>query len=230
MRKLATTLLLAALPLTASAAVFDDWFADYARLNEGLPTQPATGNFVFDSVYTANTDVTVNFDLSYINYKNTEVLKPAGQYKYEVQASLWLVYADGTQVEIFDESKWTSGVTYNNVGLGGGPAAVIDYDKKALLGSPINFAAGTDFYFVLKVDGVDYKGTATLEDYLGGFPGQSATLIGFDFSGKGTFDDYVFRMSYASGGVSLTVPEPETYAMLLAGLGVVGAVVRRRKK
>jgi hypothetical protein len=26
------------------------------------------------------------------------------------------------------------------------------------------------------------------------------------------------------------VPEPETYAMLLAGLGVMGAVVRRRKQ
>jgi hypothetical protein len=27
-----------------------------------------------------------------------------------------------------------------------------------------------------------------------------------------------------------SVPEPETYAMLLAGLGIVGAITRRRRK
>lgn len=32
-----------------------------------------------------------------------------------------------------------------------------------------------------------------------------------------------------SGGVTSPVPEPETYAMLMAGLGVMGAVARRRK-
>jgi hypothetical protein len=31
-----------------------------------------------------------------------------------------------------------------------------------------------------------------------------------------------------SGSIAATVPEPETYAMLLAGLGLMGAVVRRR--
>jgi hypothetical protein len=40
------------------------------------------------------------------------------------------------------------------------------------------------------------------------------------------------NMSYG-GGLTLTavaaVPEPETYAMLLAGLGVIGAIARRRK-
>jgi hypothetical protein len=37
-------------------------------------------------------------------------------------------------------------------------------------------------------------------------------------------EDYRLRLS----GVSV-VPEPETYAMLLAGLGLVGAMARRRK-
>jgi hypothetical protein len=31
-----------------------------------------------------------------------------------------------------------------------------------------------------------------------------------------------------SGAIAAAVPEPETYAMLLAGLGLMGAVVRRR--
>ena len=37
-------------------------------------------------------------------------------------------------------------------------------------------------------------------------------------------EDYRLRLS----GVSV-VPEPETYAMLLAGLGLMGAIARRRK-
>lgn len=32
------------------------------------------------------------------------------------------------------------------------------------------------------------------------------------------------------GGIVTVVPEPETYAMLLAGLGVIGGVIRRRKQ
>ena len=31
-----------------------------------------------------------------------------------------------------------------------------------------------------------------------------------------------------AGAMAAAVPEPETYAMLLAGLGLMGAVVRRR--
>jgi len=33
----------------------------------------------------------------------------------------------------------------------------------------------------------------------------------------------------ANGLVVTAVPEPETYAMLLAGLGMIGAAVKRRK-
>lgn len=38
----------------------------------------------------------------------------------------------------------------------------------------------------------------------------------------------VIEKTYASLTVS-AVPEPEFYAMLLAGLGIIGAVARRRK-
>jgi hypothetical protein len=40
----------------------------------------------------------------------------------------------------------------------------------------------------------------------------------------GINEEYRLRLS----GVAV-VPEPETYAMLLAGLGLVGAMARRRK-
>lgn len=62
---------------------------------------------------------------------------------------------------------------------------------------------------------------------------------GFDFaSGLGPTSGWGGRaINIATGGTSTSaqlisvtsVPEPETYAMLLAGLGVMGAVARRRK-
>ena len=40
----------------------------------------------------------------------------------------------------------------------------------------------------------------------------------------------IVSIQYISGGVVAAVPEPETYAMMLAGLGVMGFMVRRRNK
>ena len=52
---------------------------------------------------------------------------------------------------------------------------------------------------------------------------DTLTIEGFSESGYNRFDDVsVMRVAAA-------VPEPETYAMLLAGLGLIGASVKRRK-
>jgi len=46
----------------------------------------------------------------------------------------------------------------------------------------------------------------------------------------GTYGTYSFTVSSTDASFSVSaVPEPETYAMLLAGLGVMGAVARRRR-
>lgn len=37
------------------------------------------------------------------------------------------------------------------------------------------------------------------------------------------------RHGYQHVAITSAVPEPETYAMMLAGLGLMGAIVRRRK-
>ncbi len=56
-----------------------------------------------------------------------------------------------------------------------------------------------------------------------------AYVIGYNDSGGnsvslGDWDDFVIGVNVAA------IPEPETYAMLLAGLGLMGFVARRRKK
>jgi hypothetical protein len=43
---------------------------------------------------------------------------------------------------------------------------------------------------------------------------------------RGTATGYV---PWMESDIATAVPEPETYAMLLAGLGLIGAITKRRK-
>ena len=65
----------------------------------------------------------------------------------------------------------------------------------------------------------------------------SGTFAGVTASGFGNGFNYSVRYDYAAAlvelrviqpGVPLPVPEPETWAMLIAGLGLVGALARRK--
>ena len=67
----------------------------------------------------------------------------------------------------------------------------------------------------------------------------SGTFGSVTATGFGTGFDYSVRYDYAvdlvelrviQPGVPMPVPEPETWAMLIAGLGLVGALARRKGK
>nr|WP_206022005.1 FxDxF family PEP-CTERM protein [Rhodoferax bucti] len=91
--------------------------------------------------------------------------------------------------------------------------------------------------------GASYVGSAvtglTTSLYLGNALKGTSTGLNYSFSNllSGT---YTLKASgtVANGGFNVLitsytvtpVPEPETYAMLLAGLGVMGAIARRRSK
>jgi len=90
--------------------------------------------------------------------------------------------------------------------------------------------AGTAFIFKLDLgnDEVYYAGAEGYGSYTTLFKDGNAYIT---FNTK-TYGDITFSVTQMGQGSlqNLTaVPEPETYAMLLAGLGMVGAVVRRRK-
>lgn len=99
----------------------------------------------------------------------------------------------------------------------------------------VNLAAGTyEFVFTLSSQYISGL-TATIG-------GQAATVNNFgvaSFAYLESTGDAPFSLSLSglagksaaySGELSVTpVPEPETYALLLAGLGVVGLVARRRR-
>jgi len=64
-------------------------------------------------------------------------------------------------------------------------------------------------------------------------PGQTNELGTFDYilgfndssTGDADYDDFVVGVKF----VTAAVPEPETYAMMLAGIGMMGFMARRRK-
>ena len=60
-----------------------------------------------------------------------------------------------------------------------------------------------------------------------GDSGLEGVTLG-DFCYASTLNDPNTQWDFGNGGGAI-VPEPETYAMLLAGLGIVGSIARRRR-
>jgi len=62
------------------------------------------------------------------------------------------------------------------------------------------------------------------------FAQQLLSFDGRDIVASTYFKDGEWRLQLSAVTVSTPVPEPESYAMMLAGLGLMGAVARRRMK
>ena len=114
--------------------------------------------------------------------------------------------------------------TYNSTGN----FTTIGFDNLGL-----NLNSGTKYVAYLSstdplVTGIQLSRTQTTQDssgfgignaYLSTIPGQGWQL---PFNGNG-----FLSLQYTA--ITTPVPEPQTYAMLLAGLGLMGAISRRRK-
>ena len=90
----------------------------------------------------------------------------------------------------------------------------LDYSLGTLSGSVLNGVSNS----TNSNNWQHYTGLANL--------GNSGTSV-LSFSAQGTSDSYGGSIDNIS--VTSAVPEPESFAMLLAGMGLIGAVARRRQ-
>lgn len=110
-----------------------------------------------------------------------------------------------------------------DAGLTDGPFSSVPVDRAGTL----SFDAAVTGYFVVAL-----KSSTNFSFYL--FDGGDAGLSSVAFTTRGTAlnpqNGRALNLSHASLYAFTTpVPEPETYALMLAGLGLVGFMARRRK-
>lgn len=144
----------------------------------------------------------------------------------------------------------TSFNTDDYLGLGNGIFASTQTSK--LTFSTLSTSNATvDFYYAfwspfgtpatVSLDGrrEDLEVTGNLRSIVATNPGASSALYSFSLKNLAA-GEHTLTFSTGSGAlrtlkvddvrITLSVPEPESYAMLLAGLGVLGAVARRRRQ
>lgn len=120
------------------------------------------------------------------------------------------------------------------------------YSSGVLTNLQIELPNGSYWYNITGLSVSLYSGVSTLDPTYQ--PGDTSTLLDTLTAVNGTFKgqgyyvpgEYFFQISGTATGIAggqyvftattAPVPEPETYAMLMAGLGVMGAIAVRRKK
>jgi hypothetical protein len=135
-----------------------------------------------------------------------------------------------------DEGKWISKTVVNNSGL---TWTSFELELQSLLGTPSTSGDGLSFADGSSLTGLftsnqfaTYTRQDVLRDYLnfsGGdvLAGESVT---FNFVITDNSSNDPFYLVQTPNRVDVpAIPEPETYGMLLAGLGFLGFVARRRK-
>lgn len=156
---------------------------------------------------------------------SASVYPPDGFQYTNVSHEVQLTYMDPTS----GEQSWSGNDYYSaSFGVAAPSKEVYDVNTSLLsvsvdtyVGNHLNFEGSllADIYCNTYAPSGSAPSCAGLSDYGSTFDAElSSSVAGVTFS------------AYTPGVFTTTpVPEPETYAMLMAGLGILGAVARRRK-
>jgi hypothetical protein len=221
MSKLLTALLLSSISLSASAAVTPSFYWDWqGSYNEGIKSYvvPPPANYD-DAVFGGRfyvVDASKPIEFTFVTSHAT----------YDHEISIGITDADGNLV-------WT--VLYEKQGWSSGPNDGSTYTLNIFDAAASGYftTASEVFFRIVSAGGTFYSGDpsgnidnfAHVVSFYNYHNGQ--TLVSFEDlldGGDLNFDDFVMLVSNIS-----SIPEPETYVMLLTGLGIIGAIARRRK-
>lgn len=127
---------------------------------------------------------------------------------------------NGNYIDL-DGSTSNSGVFSNSVNLTGGVTYTLSFD---LAGSQRASTETANINFGTAGTSVTLGGSAPLTGYDLSFTPAASGIYSFSFENLGG-DNVGLLLDNVSVSA---VPEPETYAMLLAGLGILGFMLRRK--
>lgn len=212
-------------------------FTDMSAVSTGLATQSLNYGSVWSSFATAGvlSAADLKFDVKAMDGAPTTVLSGSGQNRYLSTSQAATIGANNTTIfnmdvgmDVYlgavngDTTNSTHGSDLNIAGASKYDSALGDnFNAHFENGSFDNWKGQTTFSSVGSVNSPLNFYFLSNSSHVGA---SAATVTAF--AGKWTFDETTAQLTYATA----PVPEAETYAMMLAGLGLVGFMVSRRNK
>jgi len=189
--------------LSGSTADASKWQAQY--LGDPFTWSGPLDINAYENVFEVSPYPTWTTELSWISlYENT--VGPDGYYSY-------MTTIDGSTVALKElgikhsSDNWLHAIVINDVLYGG----FSSQDKNAFDGWTVDNLDGINNWNVNgsnKIEFIVYNGYGSVSSSMSGLPNPTGFAVEI---------------------YTTAIPEPETYAMMLAGLGIVGAIVRRRR-